>query len=165
MAKRISKKNLQITDTITESISDIPPNKSIELKPYVLELRCIREACTHVVTIDQLNATEFGLSLRHLREDSGVSLNEMAGILKMSPNTLDFAEAGFHRLKLVKQLQFVRVCTDARVHKSANDDEETTENADDLYPRASDCIDFSDFDHCQSCGSRAPCDCDYERRH
>ena len=74
----------------------------------------IRSDCTHRITIDQLNISEFGKCLRRLREDSGISLREMAKRLGVSAPYLSDAELGVRKLTLRRQLDFVSACEEGK---------------------------------------------------
>lgn len=68
----------------------------------------IRRACTHIVTGPQLNHEEFGLSLRSLREDADISLEDMAGRLRVDADALNEFENGAGSLELGLQAEYVR---------------------------------------------------------
>jgi len=62
----------------------------------------------------ELDYGEFGQALRRLREDSSISLREMAKRLGYSASFLSNCELGHRKLKLRAQVRFVRYCMEAK---------------------------------------------------
>lgn len=81
------------------------------IPPKVLTaLKQMRKACTHTVTKEELDLTEFGTALRQLRLDSEISLRGMAKLIGLSPPFLSDCELGNRRLSLKHQIKFVTEC-------------------------------------------------------
>lgn len=74
------------------------------------QLQSIRAACSHQVTRMEISPDELGLSLHQLREDSGVSLEEMAAHLKLSTEVLGSHEYAGCTLPMSIQWQYVKLC-------------------------------------------------------
>lgn len=71
--------------------------------------RMIRD-CTHEVTREEVSREELGAAMRKLREDSGISLRDMAGRLKISPAFLSECETGQKLLRTGYSVMFVHHC-------------------------------------------------------
>lgn len=70
----------------------------------------LREGCKVTRTVTEVDPIQYGLALRQLRLDAGISLRGMAKILNLSPPFLSDCELGHRNLKLSKQIEFVTAC-------------------------------------------------------
>lgn len=86
----------------------MPKKLSNPVHQAVLELR---EGCKETKLVTAVNAEKYGMALRLLRLDSGISLRGMAKIIGISPPFLSDCELGHRNLKLSHQIAFVEVCS------------------------------------------------------
>lgn len=87
------------------------PLLSGDIPPKVLTaIKQMRKACTHTITHDVLDLDEYGLALRKLREDTDISLSEMARRIKRSPAFVSDCELGRRRMNLADQIKYLEHC-------------------------------------------------------
>lgn len=84
-----------------------PKKLSNPIHQAVLDLR---EGCKVTRTVTEVDAVKYGMALRQLRLDAGITLRGMAKILNLSPPFLSDCELGHRNLKLSAQIGFVEAC-------------------------------------------------------
>lgn len=71
----------------------------------------LRDGCKVTRTVTEVDAVKYGMALRQLRLDSGITLRGMAKLLNLSPPFLSDCELGHRNLKLSAQIAFVEACS------------------------------------------------------
>lgn len=75
---------------------------------WVLDLR---EASKVTKTVTEVDPVAYGMMLRQLRMDSGITLRGMAKILHLSPAFVSDCELGRRNFNLDHQIAFVTACS------------------------------------------------------
>lgn len=93
-----------------------PPNAQKPKKlsnPVHQAVLDLREGCKVTRTVTEVDAVKYGMALRQLRLDAGITLRGMAKMLNLSPPFLSDCELGHRNLKLGAQIAFVEACNKA----------------------------------------------------